>query len=673
MAASSLDALVRGLRRLAGSSAASGLPDAQLLERFVAEHDEAAFEVLLWRHGPMVLGVCRRLLRQAHDVEDAFQATFLALVQKAASLRKREAVASWLYKIAYRVALRLQAGGAKQAAQQQRDVEGLAGADRDELTWQDLRPVLDEEVSRLPARYRVPFILCHVEGRTHAQAARELGCPAGTVSYRLAWARQRLRTRLARRGVTLSAGLLTAAFFQKAASAVPPGLAGSTVKAAMLYAGGAAAAGGISATAAALSAGVLRAMLMTKLKTAAALVLALSLVGVGIYTGTHRLSAADQEESRSDRPTKAAAAAADPRPSPDIPSAAELIASVNRNARLIHSIECGQVDLDCSQRLQSMGLEGKLVCQKPQNFRMSAKIGGRTMVDMGSNEQEFWFWISKADPPYLYHCSHKELSGGKVHLPLPAATLQPAWIAYILGLAEYDPAKEYQVVPHEKTVELVEKPLAWQGQWVRRVTVFPRSAKQKMPTGYLLRDARGQELWKVVVSKFHRDAATGALLPRRLKMVWPTEHLAVKVSLHAVTVNSPLDKERKARLFTRPVWYNSASFDLAARRIDKGSRPICAANLDAGIQVEVGPEQVELRFGEQAVKVCGKPDSEMALKVLHDRIGKWARSHGRPVMRLRVICQPGVPYAAVQGILDACQEAGVSRTEISIVEGKAGK
>src|SRR5438105_12731329 len=95
-----------------------------------------------------------------------------------------------------------------------------------------------------------------------------------------------------------------------------------------------------------------------------------------------------------------------------LPSADEVTASLNRNAQAIQSIECTQVDLDCSQRLQSIGLDGKLVCQKPQNFRMSAKIGGSTMVDMGSNEQEFWFWISKAEPPYLYHCSYQDYEAG---------------------------------------------------------------------------------------------------------------------------------------------------------------------------------------------------------------------------------------------------------------------
>src|ERR1700737_4547558 len=118
-----------------------------------------------------------------------------------------------------------------------------------------------------------------------------------------------------------------------------------------------------------------------------------------------------------------------------IPTAEQVTASLNANAGLITSIESTQVDLDCSQRLQSIGLDGKLVCQKPQNFRMSAKIGGSTMVDMGSNEQEFWFWISKADPPYLYHCAYRDYEAGKARLPFP---FQPQWVMEALGMGVYD-------------------------------------------------------------------------------------------------------------------------------------------------------------------------------------------------------------------------------------------
>src|SRR5262245_57246888 len=152
-----LHRLIRSLAQ--DASQAPGVSDGQLLERFVAGRDEAAFELLLWRHGPMVLGVCRRVLRDEHSAEDAFQATFLALARKAASIARREAVASWLYQVAYRVALRARAGLAQRARRERPGLDGLTApppADEGE----DLLRVLDEELGRLPARYRSAFVLC---------------------------------------------------------------------------------------------------------------------------------------------------------------------------------------------------------------------------------------------------------------------------------------------------------------------------------------------------------------------------------------------------------------------------------------------------------------------------------------------------------------------------------
>ncbi len=193
-----LDSLVRRLRRTVASPA-DAASDASLLERFVASRDEAAFEVLLWRHGPMVLGVCRRMLRCAQDAEDAFQAAFLLLARKAASIRRREAVAGWLYRTACRVALRAREAARRHPAAMPLSAEPTAPDAEPDLVWRDLRPVLDEEVRRLPDKYRLPIILCYFRGRTHAEAARELGCPRGTVGVRLQRARELLRGRLTRR------------------------------------------------------------------------------------------------------------------------------------------------------------------------------------------------------------------------------------------------------------------------------------------------------------------------------------------------------------------------------------------------------------------------------------------------------------------------------------------
>jgi RNA polymerase sigma factor (sigma-70 family) len=213
MASSHLHHLIRSLRRVAAPPDAPALSDIQLLERFVATRDEAAFELLAWRHGPMVLGVCRRVLGDVHEVEDAFQATFLVLAQKAASAARHRSAGGWLYTVAYRVALRARARRATRTLRERpldepplADVPDPAGA----AAERDARRVIDEEVSRLPEKYRIPFVLFHLEGRSCAEVAQELGCPIGTVESWLTRARQRLQGRLSRRGLVPSAGLFAA-------------------------------------------------------------------------------------------------------------------------------------------------------------------------------------------------------------------------------------------------------------------------------------------------------------------------------------------------------------------------------------------------------------------------------------------------------------------------------
>src|SRR5581483_10440199 len=186
-----LRSLLDGLRRAAATTG-DGLSDAELLRRFVRGRDAAAFELLVWRHGPMVLGVCRRVLRDAHAAEDAFQAAFLVLARKARSLDRRGSIANWLYAVAYHVALKARAEAARRQRRERRASAAEAGAAPGEA-WADLRPVLDEELSRLPEAYRQAVVLCYLEGRTNAEAARLLGWPVGTVKGRLARARDLLR------------------------------------------------------------------------------------------------------------------------------------------------------------------------------------------------------------------------------------------------------------------------------------------------------------------------------------------------------------------------------------------------------------------------------------------------------------------------------------------------
>jgi hypothetical protein len=242
------------------------------------------------------------------------------------------------------------------------------------------------------------------------------------------------------------------------------------------------------------------------------------------------------------------------------PGAPDLVNVLNDNARRVQSLECKGMTVDCTQRLQPITLQANMVCQKPRNFRMNAKILGNTGVDIGSNDQEFWYWISKADPPYLIHCSYQDFATGRVQTPFP---FQPDWIMEALGIAEYDPAKAYEIGNRQGKIELVEKTISPQGQPVRKVTVVSRIRGQYQVTGHLLQDANGREICSAYVAEVQQDPATGAVLPRVVKLEWPAEHITMKMRLDGAVVNPSLPPERLARLFGRPTFPNVPSYDLA--------------------------------------------------------------------------------------------------------------
>jgi RNA polymerase sigma factor (sigma-70 family) len=287
MASGPIHTLMNALRKSVRRSAVDDSSDAGLLERFALHRDEAAFEVLVQRFGPMVFGVCNRVLRDSHAAEDAFQATFLVLAKKARSVARRELIGNWLWGVAYRTATRAKADAARWHLREGQIRMPPASNPLEDVIWRDLRSVLDEEIARLPAKYRRPVLLCYLEGKTNEQAARQLCCPLGTVFTRLARARELLHARLTRRGLTLSATAFAAALAGEATAVIPPPLVGSTVKAASLFAAGnTAAAGIVSARAATLAQGALKAMFISKLKIAAVLLLAVvTLAGAGILYG----------------------------------------------------------------------------------------------------------------------------------------------------------------------------------------------------------------------------------------------------------------------------------------------------------------------------------------------------------------------------------------------------
>jgi RNA polymerase sigma factor (sigma-70 family) len=289
--------LLDRLHTLMPSRGTPGLSDAQLLERFCRQGDEAAFEVVVRRYEGLVLGVCRRVLRDAHSAEDAFQATFLALVRKAGLVGRRGSVAGWLYQVAYHTAVRAGAAAARRVGRERLgvDVTGTAGANDPaaEVEARELEVLLDAELSRLSPKYRDPVVLCYLEGKTYDEASQELGCPKGTLATRLAYAREWLRRRLAGRHL-LGCGALAALFTGRASAA---SLVGTSRALTLSFASGRAAAG---PQVVALAEGVLRSMWLTKIRVAAVTLLTVGLLGLG--TGLFAYQAPTEEPPAAEKP-----------------------------------------------------------------------------------------------------------------------------------------------------------------------------------------------------------------------------------------------------------------------------------------------------------------------------------------------------------------------------------
>jgi RNA polymerase sigma factor (sigma-70 family) len=297
MAAIPLHQAVRQLRGVVARQHIGGLPEADLWQRYVHERDEAAFETLVRRHGPMVLAVCRRILRNEQDAEDAFQATFLVLVRRAGSLHSPSTIASWLHGVAYRTALQ-----ARRAAARRRVKEAMAlpRPVSPENPLAELRPVLDQELGRLAPKYRAAVVLCDLEGKTRIEVARQLGWAEGTVASRLARGRSILAKRLARRGFTGTCVALALADGATSAS-VSAALVGSAVAAASsCVASGGAASPLLSAKVLALTEGVSKSMFLAKIKSAIAVVLVLGIMGLGARGLIYGTLAAEPAEEMPD-------------------------------------------------------------------------------------------------------------------------------------------------------------------------------------------------------------------------------------------------------------------------------------------------------------------------------------------------------------------------------------
>jgi RNA polymerase sigma factor (sigma-70 family) len=298
MADVQLDIVLHHVRKLVTPSQPCQPMDGQLLERFALGREEAAFATLVQRYGPLVLGVCRRVLCHEHDAEDAFQATFLVLARSAAAIRKQESVGSWLYGVAHRVALKAKAEATRRHIHHRIQPANALAEPLADLTWKELCAALDEELTRLPDKYRAPLLLYYMEGHTQDEAAARLGWARGTLKRRLERGRDILRGRLLRRGLTLSAGLFAAALAGTQA-AVPAALASAAVQAASAWT----AAGTTASAVAALAESATPAACATKLKLAVGLMLLIAAAGVGGGMVAYQESTDTQAEVRFDEPS----------------------------------------------------------------------------------------------------------------------------------------------------------------------------------------------------------------------------------------------------------------------------------------------------------------------------------------------------------------------------------
>jgi RNA polymerase sigma factor (sigma-70 family) len=318
MASASLSSVLRHVRRAVLLSEGAAQTDGDLLSRYLAERDEAAFESLLQRHGAMVLGVCRRILRNEADAQDAFQATFLVFVRKAASIQPRAMVGNWLYGVAQRTSLKARALNRQRHENARLATPRFPTAAREQAQV-ELQEFLDRELSRIPDKYRAPVVLCGLEGRSLKEAAQQLACPAGTVASRLARGRDLLAKRLARRGWALSSGTLALSLAREASAAsVPTALFASTAQAAAAAAAGQTLAAGIlPARVFTLADGAVRTMFLSRLHWVMVVCTSIAVAGAGGTLVAYEASRAEPEGPRQQaRPPATAEESEPPKPDP---------------------------------------------------------------------------------------------------------------------------------------------------------------------------------------------------------------------------------------------------------------------------------------------------------------------------------------------------------------------
>ncbi len=288
-----------------------------------------------------------------------------------------------------------------------------------------------------------------------------------------------------------------------------------------------------------------------------------ALLGLGLVL----LSGCDIFRPRPHRPDPAAVTSG-----PPAPPASQLVAYMNENARKLQAVQSTNVDLHIHSGL-GVSLSGMLVCEKPRNFRLKAKMLGKPAADLGSNDEEFWFWNSRENPLYVLHCSYQDMGQRPIQLPIP---FQPDMIVAAMGLADYDEGKSYEVKATRQTLELIEPAVTPARKRMRKITVFNRyethDPKQPQVVAHILKDETGTELCSATIKEVTQDRASGAVLPRIVVLKWPAEKLEITLKMHDIQ-STQLNANDKTRMFSRNnVGAGLRGFDMARGQPDDAPR-----------------------------------------------------------------------------------------------------
>ena len=537
-----LAAVSRFLNELRFDAELRSLSNRQLLARFCERGEEKAFAALVHRHGPIVLSVCQRVLRNSHDAEDAFQATFLVLAQKAGKLRDPNLIGPWLHGVAFRTAAKVRSNAQKRRSRERAAAVRSVASPEAEVERMESRALLDDAIVSLPARFRVPIILCYLEGKTNSEAADLVGCSRGTIATRLARAKKLLRKRLARTGVVAPCSMLATGLSVDTMSAVPISMRFFSPSLA-------------SPEAVALAKGVSRAMFIAKLKSISCVLCAGLFVGVASVSSIPGALLEEKAESQQASPENGIRVISQAEVIPQAghqaaiqPTVKQLLEYLDVHALRRQSIECLDVKLEIRQGGQSiMGLTGKFAAQYPNKVHLVASCMGTSFVEIGANDQEIWQWNRDGSHAFS-RSSRKEIAKGKGSWTEPVS---PDWLLEILGMQRPGQVDTYRLDVLSDAFELVQQVRIGPGRGMSDVTVFNKKASDIQVRAHLVRDEKGREICSARVLEGQQIGKE--TIPSRLVLAWPSEHLEILVTLQNITLNQLEGTDRPAQLFAAPV------------------------------------------------------------------------------------------------------------------------